>query len=231
MFIKIICLSLTHRPVDLGRAAVGALTKVAGLCKVEVHRVLRHIPSDSVPDNQAHRGVVPQADHIDFILELYFNEAQEAKAVSQSQGWIEFLQKIGQASSILFILDTESNVPIEPKGSAMRGGFRRWMLLARRAKTQREFRNAWFGRHADLVKKLPSVEGYLQNLVLARYNAQGQAADYEALTIDAVAELCFADEAAMHFCYTSPARLPLRDDGRELLGRITTVLVQSEVFL
>jgi hypothetical protein len=30
--------------------------------------------------------------------------------------------------------------------------------------------------------------------------------------------------------YTSNARLPLRDDGRDLLGRITTLLVQGEAW-
>ena len=33
----------------------------------------------------------------------------------------------------------------------------------------------------------------------------------------------------MNSSYASDARLPLRDDGRELLGRITTLLVQGEV--
>jgi uncharacterized protein involved in copper resistance len=80
------------------------------------------------------------------------------------------------------------------------------------------------------VKELPQVDGYLQNLVSARYDAQEKPTDYAALPIDGVAQLCFADEAAMDASYTSPARLPLRDDGRELLGKITTLLVQSEAY-
>ncbi len=34
----------------------------------------------------------------------------------------------------------------------------------------------------------------------------------------------------MNATYTSEARLPLRDDGRALLGRITTLLVQGEAW-
>ena len=102
------------------------------------------------------------------------------------------------------------------------------MLLARNSATQEQFRDAWFGRHAQLVKQLPQIDGYLQNLVTARYDAASRPVGYDELPINGVAELCFASESAMNASYTSDARLPLRDDARELLVRITTVLVQSE---
>ena len=164
------------------------------------------------------------------MVECGFADAQAQSQASDVPAWQSLIKAIQAAGEPLFTLDTQSNVPITPVRGAVHGGFRRWMLLARKADTQDQFRDAWFGRHASLVKGLPQVDGYLQNLVTARYDAQGNAVGYETLPIDGVAQLCFADEQAMNSSYASDARLPLRDDGRALLGRITTVLVQGESY-
>lgn len=233
MLIKTYCLAPARRDaraagVLLRTAAQALLGSTPGLRQVQCLRALRHIPTDSVDNKGSHSGVTAEADAIDSVLELYFDDAAAARACMAQLSWSVFLEQVRAAAPVLFSLDTVPNIPIAPRGAAAAGGFRRWMLLARKAATQEQFRDAWFGRHADLVKQLPRVDGYLQNLVVTRYDASGREVGYDAMPIDGVAELCFADEAAMNACYASDARLPLRDDGRELLGRINTLLVQGE---
>lgn len=233
MLIKTFCLGALPQGTSsafLAAAAKQARASVAGLREVLVHRVLRHIPTDSVPDDRSHTGVVAEADRIACVVECSFADAETEMNARNEPAWQAFAKALHGAGELLFALDTQSNVPITPARGAVQGGFRRWMLLARKAETHEQFRDAWFGRHASLVKELPKVDGYLQNIVTARYDAKGLAVDYAALPIDGVAQLCFADEQAMNASYASDARLPLRDDGRALLGRITTLLVHGEAY-
>lgn len=231
MLIKTLCLGVPPAPgFSLAEAAGAARGGVPGLRAVHLLKVLRHISSDSVREDRSHSGVTAAADRIDSVVECYFDDAAALAAAQGAPAWQAFLQAIPHAGAPLFSLDTFSNVPIPPEGAAAQGGFRRWMLLARKAATSEQFRDGWFGRHAELVQQLPQIDGYLQNLVTARYDAAGRPVGYDEMPIDGVAELCFASESAMNASYTSDARLPLRDDARELLGRITTVLVQGEAF-
>ncbi len=233
MFVKSFCLA----DAPDARAATSLLQGAARALRaapegapseVQLLRVLRHIPTDSVAGQSGGSGVVPQADAIGMLVQVCFEGEQAAQACAGSSAWGACLAQLQTAAPVLFSLDSLSNVPIAPRGAAARGGFRRWMLLARQAPTQDQFRDAWFGRHADLVRQLPQVDGYLQHLVIRRYDTGGRLQDYAQLPIDGIAELCFADEAAMTAAYSSPQRLPLRDDGRQLLGRITTILVHGE---
>lgn len=235
MHIKTLCLGPARKDaaaagVLLRTAAQALLREARGLQQVQRLRVVRHIPTDSVNADRKHAGVTAEADAIDSVLELHFDSEAALQGCAASLSWAACREQVNAAAAILFSLDTLSNVPIAPKGAAVHGGFRRWMLLARKAATQEQFRDAWFGRHAELVKHLPHVDGYLQNLVTARYDAQDREVDYAQMPIDGVAELCFADEAAMNASYASDARLPLRDDGRDLLGRISTILVHGEAW-
>jgi len=223
MIIRSLCLGPVADAPALRAAVQSLLRATPGLSQAQSLRVLRHIPTDSVPDSKAHTGVTREADEIQAVLELYFEGEPPAAGA-----WGAFVAQLQATAPILFFLDSRPNVPIAPRAGAVSGGFRRWMLLARKAETQEQFRDAWFGRHASLVKELPQVDGYLQNLVTRRYDSGGQEVGYTALPVDGIAELCFADEAAMNASYASDARLPLRDDGRNLLGRITTLLVHGE---
>src|SRR5437868_3843240 len=152
MLIKTICLAaprLGARAADvvLRTAAQALLRETPGLSQVQCLRVLRHIPTDSVKIEQAHAGVTADADAVAAVLELYFDSPAAALACTGQIAWAAFRAQVNGAAPILFALDTLSNVPVTPKGGAVNGGFRRWMLLARKAPTQEQFRDAWFGRH------------------------------------------------------------------------------------
>lgn len=233
MFVKTLCLAaslpLPDTVASLELAARHALRDVPGLRQAQVNRVVRHVPTDYIANDRPYRGVVAQADDIDATIDLHFDDAPAARIAIDSSAWGALTKNVQQSARLLFALDSEPNLPVPLQGGAVDGGFRRWLLLTRKAATREGFRDAWFGRHASLVRHLPMLDGYVQNLVSARYDAEGRPADYDALPIDGVAEVCFTDEAAMNASYASDARLPLKDDGRDLNARVSTVLVQGKV--
>src|SRR5690606_35183730 len=193
-----------------------------------LYRVLRHIPTDSVTAEQAGTAMAPGAEHIGAVLECTFADAGEQARAVDTPAWRAVEAALHASEELLFALDSAANVPIAPRGAARDGGFRRWMLLKRAAPAADAFRDAWFGRHAQLVSRLPGVDGYCQHLVAARFDARLAPVPHEALQVDGIAALCFADEAAMLASYASPARVPLRDDGLALLAGNVTLLVQGE---
>jgi hypothetical protein len=211
-------------------AAGTAARDIPGLAQVVVHRVLRQIPTDYVDNDRSYHGVTAEADMIALIAAVDFADGPAAAGAMRDAAWARFLEAAQTAARPLFALDTTPNIPVPLRGGAVDGGFRRWLLLTRKAATQDAFRAAWFGRHADLVRHLPGLDGYVQGLVGARYDAAGAPVDHTAMPIDGIAEVCFADEAAMNASYASHARLPLRDDGRELMTRVSTLLVQGRPF-
>lgn len=227
MNFHIVCLARAE-PAALLRAARAARGAVPALRQVQVQRVLRHIPTDSVTPDQAQQEIVPRAGEIEAVLACGFDDEDSRTQALASPAWTDFMAAVRAAGEPLFAFHTFANVPIEPVRGAVQGGFRRWMLLRRAGATREAFRGDWFGRHADLVKHLPLVDGYVQHLVTGRYDARGRPLDYGAAQVDGIAELCFADEATMQQSYASDARLPLRDDGRTLLAGIATVLVHGE---
>jgi hypothetical protein len=227
MNFHIVCLGRAEPPALL-RAGQGARAALPALRQVQVQRVLRHIPTDSVAPDQARQEIVPRAGEVQAVLACEFaDEGARAEAMAMP-AWSGFMDAVRAAGEPLLSFHTFANVPITPVRGAAEGGFRRWMLLRRAGPTREDFRDAWFGRHADLVKRLPQVDGYLQHLVTGRYDGRGRPLDYAGAQVDGIAELCFADEAAMQASYASEARIPLRDDGRELLGGIATLLVHGE---
>jgi hypothetical protein len=211
------------------RAAREHLAGVAKVLHIGLHRVVRHVPTDYIANDRPYGGVVAEADDIGAILDLHFHNAEAGAEVMASAAWQNFLLAIAPAARPLFSLDSDANIPVPLRAGAVQGGFRRWLLLTRKPATPEAFREAWFVRHANLVKHLPRLDGYVQNLVNARYNAQGKAVPYSALPIDGIAEVCYADESAMVESYASDARLPLRDDGAELNARVSTILVDGKV--
>src|SRR5690606_23226244 len=118
---------------------------------------------------------------IGLTLEWHFDDPAAARAAQASPVWEGLLKEVGAAAPVLFSLEAEPHLAVPLTEVGKNGGFRRWLLLKRNAPTQEGFRDAWFGRHASLVRHLPRLEGYVQNLVTARYDANGQPAAYEAL--------------------------------------------------
>ncbi len=216
---------------DLQLALVSTLrafrTHFPALRQAHVHLVLRHVATDSVTPGHAAIPVVPRCDEIRAIVECGFDHAAAAAANATLRAWPEFLAEADRFCALLYVMETTSIMSIPLARQAIDGGFRRWMPLRRAAAEPARFRDEWFGRHAQLVRDLPGVDGYLQNLVLTRHGPDRQDLPYVALPVDGIAQLCFAGEAQMLAAYASDARRPLREDGRLLLAGVDTLLVQG----
>ena len=198
--------------------------------EVHLDRVTRHIPTDSLPGQQAAVEVTPLAHDITALIEVYVDAGAPGLAAQASAGWREAHAQLRTRCGLMFSLEGESNPAIALHNGAQNGGFRRVMLLRRGVdKTAQSFRDDWFGRHAALVRHLPRVDGYLQNLVTRCSDGDGAPLPYDALPADGIAHICYADEAAMNESYASAAREALKADGRTLLSRINTMLLRTEV--
>lgn len=234
MLIKTMCLAVPPAdpavPGRIERAAADAAKGIPGVRRAVVQRVLRHIPTDYVDNDRAYNGVTAEADRIGMTVAFEFDDAAAAQRALQDPAWGAFMAAVRVVAQPLFDLDAEPNIPVAQTGGAADGGFRRWLLLTRKATTPEAFRDGWFGRHASLVKLLPRLDGYVQGLVTARHDAEGRPVDYRAMPIDGIAEVCFADEAAMNASYADDARIALRDDGRDLMQRVSSLLVQGIAF-
>ena len=233
MSMKTLCLAALQ-PVPeaadaVERAARQHLMGHPSVRQVALGRVVRHVRTDYIANDRPYNGVTAEADEIGVVLDVHLKDASAGKALASSPAWQAFQQAIAPAARPLFTLDSEANVPVPVRAGAGSGVFRRWLLLTRKAATPDVFRENWFVRHADLVKKLPQLDGYIQNLVGVRYDAAGTPVTYTAMPIDGIAEVCYADEAAMNASYASPEREPLKDDGADLNARVSTILLQSKV--
>jgi EthD domain len=108
---------------------------------------------------------------------------------------------------------------------------KRMSTLKRRTDVSAErFKTEWFGLHAILVKRIPGVIGYTQNLIINRTRADGTAANYDELSIDGFVELWFSDQAGIDASFATGQAKTLMTHALEFIGEISTFLVEpSEI--
>lgn len=167
---------------------------------VEVCEVVSRVATDTLPDSG-------QADHPCAALRYFARSADPSEAILQAAPQVQ-----GRRVAFGFC----DHVVIPPPDGHM--GLRRISLLSRLPHTTvAQFRHGWHGRHAELVKHLPGCVGYVQSFLTPW--------DEASLPIDGIAQLYFEDEQQMKAAYASSARDALRENARQLLGRIATFRV------
>jgi EthD domain len=98
-------------------------------------------------------------------------------------------------------------------------------ILKRRADVGSEkFASEWIDIHSFLVKRLPGVRGYTQNLIFDRAYRRGKPATYAELAIDGIVELWFSDLDSMSAGFAS-------DAGETLMTHATEFIARSQLFL
>jgi uncharacterized protein (TIGR02118 family) len=103
---------------------------------------------------------------------------------------------------------------------------KRMSTLKRRTDVSAErFKSEWFELHATLVKRIPGVMGYTQNLIIGRCRADGAPADYQELPIDGFVELWFADKPGLDAAFATGQAKTLMTHALEFIGEISTFLV------
>jgi hypothetical protein len=115
-------------------------------------------------------------------------------------------------------------VPASPKRGAL---FKRVSTLKRRADlSEDDFRREWIA-HRDLVRQMPGIAGYRQNVVIARERIKGQPCGYGELPIDGIVELWFEDGPALEAAFGSAAGRTAMKHAQTFLGEITVFAVEE----
>lgn len=104
---------------------------------------------------------------------------------------------------------------------------KRMSTLKRRPDVSAEqFKREWFDIHSFLVRRLPQVKGYTQNLIFDRSHGRGRPASYEELPIDGIVELWFEDLDSLNAGFASDAGRTLMTHASEFIAEISTFLVE-----
>lgn len=114
---------------------------------------------------------------------------------------------------------TLQNTVIEPPEPARAA--KRMSLLKRRPEISGErFQDEWFNLHATLLKRMPGIMGYRQNLVIDGPK------DENGLLVDGVVELWFRDGAAIEAAFRSDRGHTTMSHAKEFISEITTYMVE-----
>lgn len=160
------------------------------------------------------------ATELDAIGQVFCADASSESSAAAS-AWLQSHMgipgdRIAAAHTITCLQNTVIPVP------SSRTGLKRMSILRKRPDVSSEdFQNEWFRLHSVLVKRLPGVEGYRQNLVLdGPRDADGR------MLADGMVELWFPDPATIEADFRSDAGITLMTHAREFIAEISTFLVQ-----
>jgi uncharacterized protein (TIGR02118 family) len=109
------------------------------------------------------------------------------------------------------------NTVIAPPRS---GAVKRMSLLRKRADvTSEQFQDEWFNMHAIMLKRMPGILGYRQNLVIDAPK------DDDGLVVDGIVELWFESTATIDAAFRSPRGTTTMTHAKEFIDKITTYMV------
>jgi uncharacterized protein (TIGR02118 family) len=90
-----------------------------------------------------------------------------------------------------------------------------------------KFQREWFDVHSELVKRLPEVKGYTQNLIFDRSHGRGRPITYDEFSVDGIVELWFRDAEDLASGFGSPSGTTLMTHAEEFIAEISTFLVDE----
>lgn len=123
----------------------------------------------------------------------------------------------------LIIVEQNVVIPVSNDESLLK----RMSLLKRRPDVDIEvFKSEWAEVHAELLKAMPDVKGYTQNLVIDR-NINRSPAGYEDVPIDGVVELWFEDTNSLKAAFASEAGKKAMEHAKTFIEEITTFIVDT----
>ncbi|MBB3386182.1 MULTISPECIES: EthD domain-containing protein [unclassified Rhizobium] len=126
----------------------------------------------------------------------------------------------------LIVVTALQNTILPVERSANR--VKRMSLLKRRSGiTAEEFQDQWFNHHTPLVKRLPGLLGYRQNLVIDwQADRFSDATISDAIGLDGIVELWFEDEASIEHAFQSAQGRTAMMHAKEFIGEISTFVVE-----
>lgn len=164
---------------------------------------------------------------IDGISELWFDSVDDMQRAISSDAYRDVAQDHVRFVGNTGLITAEQNivVPVDASGAPL---VKRMSILTRKpGLTAEQFKEEWWGFHAEAVKKFPNLMGYTQNFVTDRSSGLGRPEPYEALPIDGVVELWFRSIADIETAFRSPAADVSQTHALSFIAEITTFLVET----
>lgn len=121
-------------------------------------------------------------------------------------------------------------IPV-PEGAARSALLKRISTLRRRADlSEDDFRREWIA-HGELVKKMPGVSAYRQNVIVEREFIKGTPCDHDALPIDGIVELWFESTETLNAAFASKAGQRTMAHAKTFISEITAFVVEEHRIL
>jgi uncharacterized protein (TIGR02118 family) len=206
VFVK---MELIRKPSDLNDQEFRRRWETEGKDVKAKSPALRRYHQNVITDRKQ-LGIDYARGELDFagIGECWFDSLSEAPTILGSPSVTAF-QNI--------VIPQPTNMPFIKRMSTLK---RRTDVSAERFKTE------WFELHSILVKRIPGVAGYTQNLIIDRTRADGTPASYDELPIDGFVELWFADKSGLDAAFATGQAKTLMTHALEFIGEISTFLVE-----
>lgn len=162
----------------------------------------------------------------DGVSQLWFDDAQRAShAFSDGELAARLIADEKHFLGDLHIVTATQNVVVAVPEATRAQLLKRISTLRRRTDvTEDDFRREW-RVHADLVRQMPGVSGYRQNVVMQRELVKGQPCSYEQLPIDGIVELWFESPTTLEAAFASPQGQRTMAHAKTFLAEITAFLV------
>jgi hypothetical protein len=131
----------------------------------------------------------------DGFSELWFDDLPSMQAAFAAEKQVKDLveDEARLIGDLKLVTAIQHVVIAKPAGARL---IKRMSTLKRRPDVSAEkFAEEWFDVHSVLVKQLPQVKAYTQNLIFDRSHGRGKPATYAELPIDGIVELWFGGGA------------------------------------
>jgi len=163
---------------------------------------------------------------VDGFSQLWFDDMNAVKQAVQSPEFPPTVVDIPKFVGDIKLVMCRPNVvvPVDTSAGPL---IKRMSILTRKpGLTAEQFRDEWWGFHAEAVKKFPNLMGYTQNLVVDRGVELDRSAPYEAVPIDGIVELWFRSVEDVQTAFRSPAADVSQTHALSFISEITTFLVR-----
>lgn len=189
---------------------------------------LRRYHQNHVVDREQ-RGITYARGAWDFdgFSELWFDDLPSMQMAFAAEKQVNDLaeDEARLVGDIKLITAIQHVVIPKPAGTRL---IKRMSTLKRRPDVSADkFKEEWFDVHSVLVKRLPQVKAYTQNLIFDRSHGRGKPATYAELPIDGIVELWFEDVDSLNAGFASDAGKTLMTHATEFLSEISTFLVET----
>lgn len=157
---------------------------------------------------------------LDAISQFFFSDISASMSAAHAGGVDLTMCVPNHAIEQMEMILCLQNTVISPPSD--KSGLKRMSILRKRPDISDEkFQDQWFNMHSILVKRLPGIAGYRQNLVIdGARNAKGER------LVDGMVELWFPDGETIDTAFQSDIGITTMTHAKEFISEITTYLVQ-----